>query len=285
MLNAILLLCVVIGLTIQSVTRKSYSARCNGGAFTFSTASTLFALLVFFITSNGKLEFCICVIPYAILFAISYVAAIVFAFLSIKEGSLSLSSLIIQYSLIVPTVFGFAMWGEPFTVGVTIGIALLVVSLALINYNGKTENKTVTPKWLFFVAIAFLGNGICSTVQKAQQMSSGGLYKNEFMILALAISFMATAVIAIVTERADMKRNIKHGVLTYSACGIANGLVNFLVLILSARMDASVMFPLISAGGIVATYLVSLFVYKEKMTTQQTIGMFVGIGSIIALNL
>lgn len=285
MLNAILLLCVVIGLTIQSVTRKSYSARCNGGAFTFSAASTLFALLVFFITSNGKLEFCISVIPYAILFAISYVAATVFAFLSIKEGSLSLSSLIIQYSLIVPTVFGFAMWGEPFTAGVAIGIALLVVSLALINYNGKTENKTVTPKWLFFVAIAFLGNGICSTVQKAHQMSSGGLYKNEFMILALAISFTATAVIAIVTERADMKRNIKHGVLTYSACGIANGLVNFLVLILSVRMDASVMFPLISAGGIVATYLVSLFVYKEKMTTQQTIGMFVGIASIIALNL
>lgn len=285
MLNAILLLCVALGLTVQSVSRKSYGAKCRGGVFTFSAASTLFALLVFFITSSGKFEFCASVVPYSLLFALSYVSATVFAFLSIKEGSLSLSSLIIQYSLIVPTVFGFAMWGEPFTVGVAIGIALLLVSLALINHKSGQDNKTITPKWLVFIAIAFLSNGICSTVQKAQQMSSGGLYKNEFMILALSVSFAATAAIAFLTERSDIKNNIKCGVLSYSACGIANGLVNFLVLVLSVRMDASVMFPIISAGGIVATYLVSLLVYKEKMTPQQTVGTFIGVVSIVVLNL
>ena len=249
MVNAILLLCVVVGLTVQSVSRKSYGVKCHGGVFTFSAASALFALLVFFVTSSGKIEFTPSIISYSVLFAISYVSATVFAFLSIKEGSISLSSLVIQYSLIVPTVFGFAVWGEQFTAGVAIGIALLLVSLALINYKSGRDNNTITLKWLVFVAIAFLSNGICSTVQKAQQMSSGGLYKNEFMILALSISFIVTAAIALVTERADIKNNIKHGVLSYSACGIANGLVNFLVLVLSIRMDASVMFPIISAGG------------------------------------
>lgn len=62
-------------------------------------------------------------------------------------------------------------------------------------------------------------------------------------------------------------------------------MVNFLVLVLSVRMDASVMFPIISAGGIVATYLVSLLVYKEKMTPQQTVGTFIGVVSIVVLNL
>ena len=82
-----------------------------------------------------------------------------------------------------------------------------------------------------------------------------------------------------------MPNNLKAGALAYSVCGVANGLVNYFVLVLSTRMDASVMFPVISAGGIVSAYFVSLFLYKEKMSRRQTAGLIIGIFSIIVLNL
>lgn len=68
-------------------------------------------------------------------------------------------------------------------------------------------------------------------------------------------------------------------------CGAANGLVNLFVIILSGRMPVSVMFPVISAGGIVAAALVSVFLYKEKLSLYQKIGMFLGTLAIVALNI
>lgn len=285
MINYLLLAAVVIGLTVQNVTRKSYNSKVSGGTFTFSAGATLCAVLVFLITSGGRIEFAPGIIPYAIMFAASYVASTVFMLLAIKEGSLALTSLIIQYSLIIPTVFGFVLWGEKIRLLATIGLVLLVISLALINLEKRGDEKNVTPKWLIYVVLAFLGNGFCSTSQKAQQIYCDGQYKNEFMILALSISFIFMMASALFTERENLLYNLKRGLPTYSVCGIANGLVNYLVLVLSTEMAASVMFPVISAGGIVTTYLVSLLIYKEKMSRRQTIGLVVGAASIIVLNL
>jgi drug/metabolite transporter (DMT)-like permease len=284
-LEYIFLAAVVVGTTVQNVTRKSFNSKARGGAFTFSAAATLFALLVFVVTSGGRFEFNLSIVPYALIFAVAYIATAVFMLLAIKEGSLALTSLIIQYSLIMPTVFGFALLGEEVGVFLIVGIVLLLVSLALINLEGKSDKKTVTPRWLIYVILSFLGNGLCSTSQKAQQIYYDGQYKNEFMIVALSISFVFMLFAALITERKDMLHNLKVGVPTYSICGLTNGLVNFLVLVLSTKMPASVMFPVISAGGIVTTYFVSLFIYKEKMSVRQTVGLFVGIASIIALNL
>ncbi|MBE6634889.1 MAG: hypothetical protein E7617_01635 [Ruminococcaceae bacterium] len=285
MLNAILLIVAIVGVTVQNVTRKSYNRSSRGGTFTFSAASILFALLIFLITSGGRLRFTGAILPYSLVFSAAYCTAIVFAFLAIKHGSLSLSSLIIQYSLILPTVFGFILWDEAIKPGGIVGIILLLISLAMINKEEKSEKKSITPRWIIFVLLAFFGNGACSTVQKAQQLSSSAEYKNEFMILALLISLAVMTMMALITERKELSYNLKSGVLSYSICGLANGGVNLLVLLLSARMAASVMFPIISAGGIVAAYAVSTLVYKEKMSRTQTAGLIVGILSIIALNL
>jgi multidrug transporter EmrE-like cation transporter len=69
-------------------------------------------------------------------------------------------------------------------------------------------------------------------------------------------------------------------------CGAANGAVNLFVILLSTnKMNPSLMFPLISAGGIVITSLVSIFVYKEKLSLLQYIGVVMGIGAIVFMNL
>jgi multidrug transporter EmrE-like cation transporter len=67
--------------------------------------------------------------------------------------------------------------------------------------------------------------------------------------------------------------------------GLANGGVNFLVLLLSLKMDASVMFPIISAGGILCATTLSVTVYKEKLSIVQKIGVALGVLAIVVLNI
>ena len=64
-----------------------------------------------------------------------------------------------------------------------------------------------------------------------------------------------------------------------------NGVCNFLVMILAVKMDASIMFPVMSAGGIVVTGLVSVFIYKEKLSRGQYAALVLGITSVVRMNI
>ena len=89
--------------------------------------------------------------------------------LAIKVGSLSLTSLAISFSLLIPTVVGIVLYDEPLTAWFFIGLGLLLASLVLINTKGG-EIK-ITFKWIIFVLLAFIGNGSCSAVQNGYAKS------------------------------------------------------------------------------------------------------------------
>ena len=82
-----------------------------------------------------------------------------------------------------------------------------------------------------------------------------------------------------------MKRAFAKGWYFMLICGGFNGLCNLLVMLCSVLMSASVMFPIISAGGIILTAIVSVLFYKEKLTRMQYAGFVLGILAIVLLNL
>ena len=289
-MNALLLILVVLGITAQNITRKIYSQKSVGGAYTFSALSALVALLFFLFSGGSNLHFTWKIFPHAIGFAATYSLSIVFTFLALKEGPLSLTSLITSYSLLIPTIYGLIAWGDEFSLLFAIGLSLLIVSIFLIRLEPKAqketgENKRLTLKWLLFVILAFIGSGGCSAVQKGQQLAFDGAYKNEFMIVSLAITFVAVTTCALCFEKKETLTHAKRGLYLYVICGAANGAVNLMVMILSLRMPASVMFPIISAGGILTSAILSMTVYKEKLSNLQKIGLLLGILSIVILNL
>ena len=293
-MNALLLTLVVFGITTQHVTKKIYNQKNSGGAYTFSAISALVALLFFLIVSGGKLQFSAAIIPHAIGFAVTYSLSIVFTFLAIKEGPLSITSLITSYSLLIPSIYGLIAWGEEFTYLLLVGIVLLVISIFLVQFDPKKvamdakthpiEKKPLTLKWALYVSLAFIGGGGCSAFQKDQQLKFDGAYKNEFMIVALFITFIAISICALVFEKREVITYIRRGALLSSIGGAANGAVNLIVMMLSLRMAASVMFPIISAGGIVMASILSMTVYKEKLSAFQKVGLILGVSAIVVLN-
>ena len=296
--NVLLLITAIVGISIQQISQKAYNKKVGGGAFIFSAASALVAMLVFLIASKGELSFQMEVVGYSVLFAVGYCMALAFSFLAIANGSLSLTSLVLQFSLIIPTFYGILFLQEETDFFLFAGIALLVASIVLVNIpvgekkgkNAETEkteknqNKT-TWKWALFALLMFIGNGGCSTVQKMQQTHFNGLYKSEFMIVALIITTVALVVISLFTERKEMLPALKKGVGYYAVYGVANGISNLIVLLLATKMSSSIVYPVLSAGGIVITSFVSVFVYKEKMNLFQKIGLILGVLAIVALNI
>ena len=275
------LVAIILGISGQSILKKPYIQKTDGaGVYFFNTLLSAAALL-FFVVTSSKFSFDISFIPYSISFAISYAMASVFMVLAIAYGSLSLTSLFISYSLLIPTFYGLIL-GDDISKGFIPGMILLVISLFLTNKSGEEEK--ISFKWIIFVFLSFFGNGMCTVVQKMQQIASNGAYKNEFMIVALAIVTVVMLIISILKERTEIKFFAKVGWHWAIICGALNGMVNLFVMILSGKMPVSLMFPLISAGGLIVTYIVSRFFYKEKLTKIQFIGFIFGLISVVFLN-
>ncbi|MBR5295987.1 MAG: hypothetical protein IKU24_05300 [Clostridia bacterium] len=283
MLNALYLVAIILGISGQNISKKPFTLKAKGKGVFFFGALVSFTAMLFFVFTGKNLDFQLSYLPYSIGFATSYAVSTLFIVLSIRYGSLSLTSLFVSFSLMLPTFYGLLFLGDPVSMGLIPGILLLAASLYLTKQNG--EKGGFSTKWLLFVFLAFCGNGMCSVVQKMQQVASGGKGKSEFMIIALAIDAIVLLALSFFKERKDFPAFGKAAILPAIIGGALNGMVNLFVMILSGKMPVSVMFPLISAGGILVTFLIPLIFYREKFTKVQLCGYLCGVLAVVFLNL
>ncbi len=282
-MNALLLIAIILGVSMQDVMKKIYNKKSSApGTYFFVTLSALSAAIFFALTS-GSLNFNASLIPYSVAFAIAYTTGVVGSVSAISSGPLSLTTLIVSFSLMLPTLYGLIFRNDPISIGLFPGLALLATSLVLINKR-DTQVK-INPKWVISVIFAFAGNGFCTIVQNMQQVKFGGSFKNEFMIIALVITSVAALVMTLIKERKIIKKQTLLDCSLGVICGTANGAVNLFVMMLSALMPVSLMFPIISAGGIVLTFIISTTIYKEKLSKLQLIGFILGTASVVLLNI
>ncbi len=286
----LLIVVTAFAMTLQNVFQKQYNIKTKQpNVFLYASMLAFFAMLFFVGCSKLQLSFAIGLTPYAALYAVFYAMTWVGFICAVRTGLLALTSLVISYSLVIPTLYGiFFLRDELKLIGI-LGIALLLFSILLLR--GKDENTKIDPKWIVFAAMAFFGNGICSTVQKIQQLKFEGGYKNEFMILSLIGTSVILLIPAVISEirtkyeenarLQNLKMCVEYGFLT----GLANGGVNLLVMVLTGLVPTAILFPSISAMGIVFSFVISVFIYKERLSKTQIIGYAMGIVSVILLNI
>ncbi len=284
MLNIVLLTLTTVGISLQAILQKEYNRRTGSkGPLAFSAISVLCACLFFLFSSGFDLNFTAEILPYAFGFALSYGTAVLMTLLAIKVGSLSLTSLVTSYSLIVPTLYGLVFLKEDVGILFFIGLAVLCVSLFLMN--SKHSESRITPIWILFAFLAFAGNGACSTVVMVQQKAFNGQYRSELMIIALLTVSAVMICVSRLTEKGDIGSCVKRGAVPAILYGIVNGLCNFMAMILAVRMNASVMYPIISAGGIVLSGIVSAVFYKERLSRGQYAALMLGVVSVVLMNI
>ena len=80
-------------------------------------------------------------------------------------------------------------------------------------------------------------------------------------------------------------RILPSDVLKSALSGLANGLANFLTLVLAGLENASVLFPIISAGTILAALICGRVVFKEKLKANHYAALVSGIIAVVLMKL
>ncbi len=270
----------------------------NGDAFLYTSFVSLAVLIFFVCYSKFNLRFDGYTLLLSGLFALAYILASAATVYAVKSGPVSLTTIFIAFSLLVPTFFGIIFWKESVDFLFYIGLVLISSSIIFMNLPNKNpgdtkmENTTdnqktkISLKWIVLVLLAFIGNGACTVIQTYHQKTGGVNFKSEFMVFAMLIVLITNLVISLIINKGKIISKLKYGSMGLIG-GVMNAVVNLGVMVLSAGtvIGQSLFFPIISAGEMIVVYAFSIIFFKEKLTLKQNVGAVLGVIAIVLMQI
>ena len=268
----------------QDVLKKEYGRKTDGGGvYLFSGILTLVSSIFFLVVSGFKLDITAEMLIYALLLSTAYFFGVIFSHLSLLAGPLSITVLISSFAMIIPMGAGIIFYNEPLTLTLALGFAFLAISLTLINTQKSEERLSL--KWLVYVTLALVGNGMFSVILSLSQRKLEEGSDNRIMAISMFISAIIILGISVLKERREIKTAFRHGWHRAVATGCLNGGTHLCSLLLMRILNISLFAPISSGGAVVLSSLVGVFVYKEKLSARQYVGIVFGTLAVILMSL
>ncbi len=203
--------------------------------------------------------------------------------LSIRFGGIVKTEVAQRLSLFIPLIAAYVWMNEKMAtekfIGIAVGLLAIVFSIGW-NKGGRQEKK---PLWIFPLLV-FVGMGIIDVIFKQIAQHSEISYMSSlWIVFVLALLFalvFLSYLLLIRKEKFDRKAVLYGGIL---------GLFNFgnIVFYMKAHRalpdSPSLVFTGMNIGVIAVGALVGLFLFKEKLSNYNKIGVFLAIISVLLI--
>ena len=268
----------------ESVFVRTYAKKHGSGGMLMNAIVALFATLFFVVTDADGFHAPAEMIPLAILNAFLFGAGFYCTFAAYKCGPYGLTRLIGNFSLIFTIFYGIFFLNEQPKIATYIGIVMIFAAMVLINYKKKGEDEMgISLKWFILVMISMVANGFIGVFTRMQQIRFNDTCSSEFQIISIGGSFVLLALIGLILDRDKLPYVLKHGSIYGVGAGIFNGAKNFLTLVIYTLLPLSIVSPMKTGLGMLATFALALCIYKEKYAKKQIIGVILGVVAVILL--
>jgi drug/metabolite transporter (DMT)-like permease len=210
----------------------------------------------------------------------------VFLFVAIKMGSLALTNLILAYNVIITSFYGVIFLHEPAGVLTYTGFAIMIFALFLLKSpESDGEGKKNSLLWFLFALFGMLTSAGYSIITKAAQVEFNNTNNNEFIIIAIGFSAIANFIIGLSVERRDAFKTLKTCGPYAAAAGVANGATNLLVILINSLIAISIATPTRSLMTKILNFVLGYFIFKEKYTKKQIIGLVLVCAAVVMINI
>lgn len=212
---------------------------------------------------------------------------------ALEEGPLSITTLIVNFSLIMPLAYSFIFLGEAVTLTRVVGIIILVICMVLFANPKVTGEGKFSVRWLVYSVLALLCNGTLSLISKIYSMHTDNAYAVPYLIYCYFFAMLVSFLLFFVLDRRQ-KENEGTKVKAFFSkqmCGIillvgaANYLLNLSVVRLATVMDGAIVYPAIQGGGPIIAALLSWILFKEHISMKKAAAIALGAAAIVLLNL
>jgi drug/metabolite transporter (DMT)-like permease len=278
----LLLAVSMLACLLGTILKKQWSRQYPENAFMlhlFNAAiSIVSAASLWALTGFQRMQISRFTLLLGILFGVVTALSNYYKMQSLSCGPMHITLLITTSSMIIPTLSG-VFFGECFSVYKLILVFVLIffIYLSLEKKNSTEINK----KWLIFCALAFVLQGSIGVLQKIHQSSEHKGEIGGFLFVALICS--------IVYSHCRAKKGFKalgfnkKLFIFAPICGLCTFLMNFLNLKLSGLLPSQLFFPVVNGSAIILSSVMSVIIFKEKLTKRQIMGLCGGILSLISI--
>ena len=213
-----------------------------------------------------------------LLFGVVTALSNLFKMLSLSNGPMNITLLVTTSSMVIPTMSG-VFFGEAFSLAKLFVVVILIWFIYL--SVSKSDDTKIGRKWFLFCLLAFLFQGTVGVLQKIHQNSAHKTEVSGFLFVA----FICAIIFCFIRNRGfNQKIELdKKMVIIGLICGGCSFGMNYINLILSGLLPSQLFFPLINGSAIVLSSIMSVIIFKERLSKRQTIGLVGGIVSLIAI--
>ena len=213
----------------------------------------------------------------------------VFAMLALRTGPLSYTNVIVFCSMVIPSLSGLALYGEPVSALQFAGIGLMAVSFVFAVEKKDTGSGT-SLRWFLLCMGAFFANGAVGVMQKVHQNSPYAAEIPAFLITAFTVYLLLSLSLCAyfagakkqplpVFRKGERGRTAVYALLT----GVGVAACNQLNLYLAGAMPAAVFYPVFNGAAMLLTGVIGLVFFKEKLSKKQWLGLLAGAAAIMML--
>lgn len=195
----------------------------------------------------------------------------------IRDNSVALTGSFSKMGILIPVIISVLIWNEHPTIIQWAGISLCIIAILIANLS--FENRSLYGFKPSLIAL-FLLNGFAEFSSKFFQKYAYISYKDLYLFFVFT-----TALIISLLFMLKSKRKICLGdILTGICVGIPNLFSSFFLILALNKINASIAFPLFSAGSIVLINIGGILIFKEKLKTRETISIILTIIALILIN-
>ncbi|WP_300277798.1 SMR family transporter [Peptacetobacter sp.] len=198
---------------------------------------------------------------------------------TINECGPSIAGMFAKMGILIPMICSIFLWNEMPSTIKWIGIILSFISILIININPSNIKESDFKPILL---ILFIFYGFADFMNKVFQKYALVEYKNFFLLIVF-ISAMLFSLIMLFKNR---KEGVNVTSCIVGVCaGIPNMFSSFFLIDSLKTLEAAVVYPIFSAGGIVFIMFMSYLIFKERLQKKEKLAALLTIISMIIINI
>lgn len=220
---------------------------------------------------------------YCIILGSLFVAIFLSMAMTTEKYGVSVNAVSAKMSVIIPVLFAYVYNSERLTIQFVVGILLSLLSIYLIT---KKKQINIPKKYIYLPIIVFLGSGTIDTSLKLLELN----YSNDISINTISYSiFLGAFLVGTTFYTIKNQFNFSNWSSRNIISGIILGIPNYfsiyflLTAIKSFSLKSAFVFGINNIGIVLLSTLLSVIIFKEKLTLINKFGVLISVLSIILI--
>lgn len=199
---------------------------------------------------------------------------------ALKAGNVNKVVSVDKSSIIISFILSFIVFQEKMSIGLMIGMPLVVIGIYLqINFK-EIEKKEFKSSWLMYAFLSALAAGAIPVLNK---LGTRNLESSFALLFRTIVVLVVVGVTFAIKYRKDTFNTIsRKDIFLLVISGVATG-ISWLLILLATKIGDIVVVTTIDKASVVVTLILGIILFSEKLSIKNYIGLSLIVSSIFLM--